>query len=143
MSTAFLKSYDEYVLRATKDIVRVINMPLPTQNELITGVERRPLYPRGDIGDSAVTEGTGEDLSDTSAPSPPLAPPLPPTARGAYHRVYSRSGLSTTDYFVVGHTDPMGGDMEVPVGFPTGRIKGAKYLQKIIKKGFGGTGLIY
>jgi len=139
MSTAFLKSYDEYVLRATKDIVRVINMPLPTQNELITGVERRPLYPRGDIGDSAVTEGTGEP--DTPTPSAP--PPPPSGVRGAYHRVYAKSGGKFSDYFVVGHTDPMGGDIEVPVGFPTGRLKGAKYLQKIIKKGFGGTGLIY
>ena len=142
MSTAFLKSYDEYVLRATKDIVRVINMPIPTQQELITGVERRPIYPRGDISDSAVTEGTGEELPDTSVPSA-TAPPLPPIARGAYHRVYTRSGTGYIDYFVVGHTDPMGGDMPIPVGFPAGRTKGAKYLQKIIKKGFAGQGFIY
>ncbi len=143
MSTAFLKSYDEYVLRATKDIVRSINMPIPTQQELITGVERRPIYPRGDISDSAVTEGTGEDLPDTSVPSAAIAPPLPPTARGAFHRVYARSGTGYMDYFVVGHTDPMGGDMAIPVGIPSGRVKGAKYLQKISKKGFAGTGLIY
>ena len=140
MSTAFLKSYDEYVLRATKNIVRVINMPPPTQQELITGVERRPLYPRGDIGDSAVTEGTGEPLPDYSVPSAP--PPLSSTARGAYHRVYGKSG-SSIDYFVVGHQDPMGSDMPIPTGLTAGRIKGAKYLKKILKAGHGGTGLIY
>lgn len=129
MTTQFLKSYDEFVLRRTKDMVRVINMPLPTQGELIVGVERRPLYPRGDIGDSSVKEDIGEE------PQPQPQPQQRP--QGAYHQV------GTKHYFVIGHEDPMGQTMEVPSNISAGLLKGQKYLQKIIKKGYGSTGLIF
>lgn len=131
MSTQFLKWYDEFVLRRTKDIVRVINMPLPTQEELIVGVERRPLYPRGDIGDSSVKEDTGEELPGPQGPQGPQRP------LGAYHFA------GTKNYFVVGHEDPHGQSMEVPLNISPGLIKGQKYLQKIIKRGHKSKGYIF
>jgi len=163
MSTQFLKQYDNYVLRETRKAVKNIQMPLPTDTDvIITGFERKPLYPRGSISDVSGVEREPDQIQDADVTTTPLSGPSPSSGSsintpigmthygatmynygatvpniGAFHRTTTHQL-----FFVVGHHTPGGEQIEIPVGFDPARVKGANYLSKLKKQGHFGTGFI-
>lgn len=156
MSTQFLKQFDSYVLRATRNAVQNIQMPLPTDTDvIITGFQQRPLYNRGDISD---VSNVGREMDDDGSTTAPTAPtgsginaPLGTTHYGS--TVYSLGATIANlgafhqnnkgqIFFVIGHSTPAGEQITPPTVMPAGGVKSRNYLSKLKKGGRGGQGYI-
>lgn len=155
MSTQFLKQFDSYVLRATRNAVQNIQMPLPTDTDvIITGFQQRPLYNRGDISDVSNVGREMDDDGSTTAPAAAATGINAPLGTTHYGSTVYSFGATIANlgafhrnnkgqiFFVVGHSTPAGEQITPPTVMPAGGVKSRNYLSKLKKSGHSGQGYI-